>query len=110
MKDNNVYIKEDNGRYKPIGVACNKEYLQDGIWYVRHKPGCTSITSVPYMASMFHVKTDPVDLQLLCSMQDVQDKVLQSEEWKELMKRKEGYSLSDVVATVVKVIYDNERQ
>lgn len=106
MKDDNIYIKQDNGRYKPIGVCVNKDYMYDGLWYVKHSPGCTSTTSVSYMANLFHIDNDPVDVNLICSMKDMVDMVFDSKEYHELMK-KGSYSLHDVVATVVKVIYDN---
>ena len=106
MKDDNIYVRKDNGRYTPIGVCVNKDYMYDGLWYVKHRPGCTSTTSVPYMANLFHIDNDPVDVNLICSMKDMVDMVFDSKEYHELMKTG-SYSLHDIVATVVKVIYDN---
>lgn len=107
MIDNNIYIKKDNGRYEPIGVCSSKDYMYDGLWYIKHTKHSTSTTSVPYMATMFHMDTNPVDVDLICSMKDMTDKVLDDKRFRDLMSN--GYSLNDMVATIVKIIYDNNK-
>ena len=36
----NVYYKDSDGNFKPFGINLGKNYIPDGIWYVRHTEHC----------------------------------------------------------------------
>lgn len=52
--DGNVYIKEGR-KYKPVGVSFPREFLEDGIWMVRHRPGVTETINLGYYGSQYGV-------------------------------------------------------
>lgn len=108
MKDENIYIKKDNGRYEPVGIWTNRDYMFDGIWYVRHSKYTKSITSVPYLATMFHMDVNPVNINLVCGLEDNVDYIINSPEWKELFDKNNGYSLNDIVHLCVKKLYERQ--
>jgi len=53
--DDNVYIKKENGRYEPIGVLFDRDWLGDGIWYVSHNEGSSSIKNMSYYSKVYKV-------------------------------------------------------
>ena len=108
MKDENIYIKKDNGRYEPIGVCTHRDYMFDGIWYVRHREHSVGTTSVPYIASMFHMDTNPVNINLVCGLEDNVDYIINSDEWHELFDKKGSYTLNEIVHLCVKKLYDRQ--
>lgn len=52
--DGNIYIKEGR-KYKPVGVSFPREFLGDGIWMVRHRPGVSETTNLGYYGSQYGV-------------------------------------------------------
>lgn len=52
--DGNIYIKEGR-KYKPVGVSFPREFLGDGIWMVRHRPGVTETVNLGYYGSQYGV-------------------------------------------------------
>lgn len=52
--DGNIYIKEGR-KYKPVGVSFPRDFLGDGIWMVRHRPGITETTNLGYYGSQYGV-------------------------------------------------------
>lgn len=108
MKDQNIYRKMDNGRYKPFGICYQPKHLSDGIWYVKHYDYDRGITSVPYIAGLFRVgDAKEIDIPTLCGMEDMCDKIFNSKEYKELTNG--SYSINDLVHVCVKVIYDESK-
>lgn len=108
MKDENIYIKKDNGRYEPVGICTHRDYMFDGIWYVRHREHSVGTTSVPYIASMFHMDTNPVNINLVCGLEDNVDYIINSPEWYELFDKKGSYTLNEIVHLCVKKLYDRQ--
>lgn len=107
IKDDNVYLKNDKGRYVPYGVCCHPEYLPDGIWYVRHTDYGRSTISVKYLEGLFRVgDAKPVDLTELCGMENLCEYITGSKEFKELMNSKTGFSPNDVVHICVKKLVE----
>lgn len=106
MKDNNVYVRKDNGRYEAFGVQVNREYLPDGIYYVRHHQYGRTTTSVPYMAGLFRIgDAKKIDIPTICGLEDVVDAITESQEYRDLMG-KGGYSMMDIIHLCVKKMYD----
>lgn len=111
-KDDNIYIKMDNGRYRPYGVRYNEPYMYDGIWYVRHHENSVGTTNVDnYMEGLFRVGDRPekIDVPKLCAMQDYVDYVLNSKEIREMMD-KGYYSWNEMVCKVVALVVDKNEQ
>lgn len=107
MKDNNVYLKNDKGRYIPYGVCYQPEYLPDGIWYVRHTDYGKSTTSVKYLEGLYKMgDVKSIDLTELCGMEDLCDYITRSKEFKELMNSKTGFSPNDIVHICVKKLVE----
>ena len=108
MKDNNIYIKKDNGRYVPYGIAVNEDYLFDGIWYVRHNDYSRSITNADkYLPSLFKLgdKPEKIDIPKLCAMNDYVNYVLESKEFKELCDNGK-FSFNDLTSKIVALVID----
>ena len=81
MTDDNVYFKKGNGRYEPIGVRVNRDYLPDGIYYIRHHEYGRSTTSVPYLAGVFRIgDATKIDIPTICGLEDMVDKITNTEE------------------------------
>lgn len=106
-KDGNVYYRTSTGRYKPFGVMCSSDYLSDGLWYVKHREHCRSITKIEYLANLFHidVPNKPIELNTLCAMEDAVNYIFDSKEYNDLMKKK-GYSMQELMHVVVKLIFE----
>ena len=110
MKDNNVYLKTDRGRYIPYGVCYQPEHLPDGIWYVRHTDYGKSITSVKYIEGLYKVgDSKSIDLTELCGMEDLCEYITNSKEFKETINSKSGFSSNDIVHLCVKKLVEKAR-
>jgi len=110
-RDDNIYVKMSNGRYRAYGQKYDEPYLYDGIWYVRHNPGSTQTTSVKYMEGIYRVGDRPqkIDVLKLCAMEDYKDYILQSKEFKEMIDSG-YYNWNDLVAKTISLVLDlNER-
>ena len=110
MKDDNIYVKKDNGRYVPYGRMYNENYMYDGIWYVRHNENSKSITNVDYMEGLFRVGDRPeaIDVPQLCAMADYTDYVLSSKEMQDLMNK--GFSFNDLVSKIVALVIEKNKE
>lgn len=111
-RDDNIYVKMDNGRYRPYGQRCDENYLYDGIWYVRHSEHSKSITNVDhYMEGLFRVGDRPqkIDVPRLCAMQDYVDYILSSDKFAEFEK-KGYYSWVELTSAFVALILDMNKQ
>lgn len=109
-KDENVYLKNDNGRYQAFGVCYQPDYLSDGIWYVQHHDYGRSVTSVPYIAGLFRVgEAKEIDIPTLCGLEDMCNKIYDSEEYRNLINSKNGYCIQDIVHVCVKIMYDESK-
>ena len=111
MKDFNVYRKKDNGRYEPFGVQYDKDYLPDGIWYVRHHDYSRGLTSVGYLQGLFKVgEKNEIDITEICGMEDLVDYITHSDEWCETLNSPKGYTLNDIVHICVKKLVDKAKE
>jgi hypothetical protein len=52
--------------------------------------------------------TNPVNINLVCGLEDNVDYITNSDEWMELFRREKGYSLNDIVHLCVKKLYDRQ--
>ncbi len=100
MKDDNLYRKLPNGRYKAIGVCENLDTLTDGIYVVHHYANGRSITSIPYLEGIHKVgEAKKLDIPTLCGIEQIADYVLHSREIGELMQK--SFSVADIVQVAV---------
>lgn len=109
MRDDNVYRKTDTGEYVPFGYTYNRNenYLPDGIWVVHHA-GCGT-TSIPWLAGIYKIG-DPKNLkledcELITGLEEIYDRVMQSEPVRDVINDKSGYCIADLVRAVIKTIY-----
>lgn len=110
-RDDNIYVKMANGRYRPYGVRYEEPYMLDGVWYVRHHENSVSTTNVDYMCGLYRVGDKPqkLDIQKVCAMEDYKDYVLNSKEIKEIMDNG-CYSWNELVAKITALVVDlNEK-
>lgn len=105
----NVYKKNKNGTYTPIGLTC--DYLPDGIWYVRHHDGCTSISNVGYLEGLYKLG-DPSefkDIVQMCSLQEYTDYILNSQELRDILDNKKGYTINEFVTACVSLVFKKNK-
>ena len=101
MKDNNLYRKLPNGRYKAIGVCENLDRLTDGIYVVHHYANGRSVTSIPYLEGIHKVgEAKKLDIPTLSGIEQIADYVLHSQEICELIKK--SFSVADVVRVAIR--------
>lgn len=102
----NVYVK-DGKRYRALGLSGRFDYLPDGIYFIRHRSDGKHTTSVPYIEGLFKI-ADPekISMATVCGMQDVCDAIEESQEWKEMLRDKTGFSLDQVVHLCVKKLFE----
>lgn len=99
--------KKVGGRYVPIGVHCNIDYLTDGLWYVTSKEYSKGVASIPYIDGIMKVCDRPVaqNLSELCGLHDIAENVLDDPDFrKAVLDNKNGYSISDVVHATVAIM------
>lgn len=102
-KLNCVYRKVGR-KYQPIGACEPVNYLTNGIWYIRTKPGSRSLTSVPHIGEAMKIgDAEDISFGEICGLTNIADKILASPEMNELLSK--GYSLYDVVNLVVHKCY-----
>ena len=106
IRDNSVYYRTSTGRYKPFGVEC-RNYLSDGIWYVRNRQGSSSMTNVEYMAELFHMNTPnmPIEIDKVCALEDAVDYVQNNKEYQDFIKSY-SYSLNDLIHIITKLLFE----
>jgi len=93
-------------RYVPTMEFGNN--LEEGIWLVTKRHGIHSTTNIQYLLDCFHIdRKEPVNLNLVCDMEDVCDDILHSKEFNELTKGR--CSLSDIIHLVVKMVYNKNK-
>lgn len=72
-QDLNVY-KKVGRRYVPLGLKIDDNYLNDGIWIVRHKQGSTQITRGDYLAQSYGLikagELSKIDLPILGALEE----------------------------------------
>lgn len=101
----NVYRKNKNGVYEPFGLSY--DYLPDGIWFVRHHEGCTSISNIPHLEGIYRIasKDEFKDIIQLCSLQDYTDYILDSQELRDILNNQKGYTISELVGLCVSLVF-----
>ena len=109
MKDDNIYIKKDNGRYDAIGLR-HVEWLPDGIWYVRHKGYSTGRTNCRYLEGLHKVgNAEIVDFPKLCGLHEYTEYILESDAFKEFEK-KGSYTLMELTSKIVSLVFELNKQ
>lgn len=104
MSDANLYRKVGK-RYEPIGRLINVDYLTDGIWYVHHTKHSKGITSCKHLEGVYRVgEAQHIDLAKLCGMADLSEKILDSQEFRDVVNSSTGYSLHDIVDVCVNIL------
>ena len=106
IEDNNVYYRSSSGRYFPFGLRV-ENYLPDGVYYVRHKPSCTSTTNVQYLAELFHMNrpNKPIEIDKVCALEDAVEYVQDHEEYRNLIN-KGSYCLQDIIHIITKLLFE----
>lgn len=109
MHHKNVYVKTDNGRYKPFGVTYDERYLSDGLWLVRHTENCSSKKNVDYLNSFMKVgNPEYVDIPKLAGLDEYADNILQCDEFQEMLKK--GYTLNELVHFIIGKIFEINKE
>lgn len=95
-EDSKVY-KKVGRRYEPIGTFYNRDWLNDGIWYVRTNG--SRITNGSYLEGLFKISDKPLfdNFARYCDLADVADKVLNDKDFNAKLNLEKGYSISDIV-------------
>ena len=99
----NVYLKDKNGSFIPIGLGY--KYLPDGIWYVRHHEGCNSVTSLPYLEGLYKL-SDPEnfkDINKICSIKEYTDFIFSNDEFRNLLNS--NYTLEELISLCVCLVF-----
>lgn len=81
MENNNIYIKKGK-KYIPVGIrGIQDEYLMDGLYLVRHEPGCRKIDNVNWLSGIYGLirLTDSninfTDLSKICTFKDLEETI-----------------------------------
>lgn len=99
-----LYYKDDKGNFVHWGTTIDDNCLPDGVWYITNNG--KRKTSMDYLARVYHMKPEKMDVNVLCSLEDATEYVLNSQEWREFM---EGYySLADAVSMVIKILQEKQ--
>ena len=86
--DDNVYRKNPDGTYSAVGISVDKDYLTDGIWYVRHHNSSWSMSNGAYLQGIFEIpRKEPIDMSAICDMKDLVDEIMTSEEFRNIPDR-----------------------
>lgn len=104
MTDENIYRKAGR-RYIPVGRIVNFDYLQDGIWYIRHHgPVSASATSANHLNDIYRVcGAKDLTIDVLAGMEDIANDIAHSPEMANLASK--GYSVMDIIRlTITKLI------
>lgn len=103
--NDNVY-KKVGRKYVPIGYRIEDNYLTDGLWIVRHKPGSTQMINCGYLAQIYGMckvgENATADLTKLADMEeyaDVVSKVMFENENKSVTRQ-------DLARLIVKALFD----
>ena len=107
-EDLNVY-KKVGRKYVPIGYRIEDNYLNDGIWIVRHKPGSTQITRGDYLAQSYGLikagEIAKIDLPILGGLEEYAEVVANT-----IGNMKGSFSNIDIARRIVKDLFDyNEK-
>lgn len=103
-EDRNVY-KKIGRKYVPIGMKLDDNWLNDGIWVVRHRDGCKSITRGDYLADSYGLikagELAKVDLPMLGGLEAYAEVVAST------IGKLEGQLANiDVARRIVKDLFD----
>ena len=83
--DDNFYRKNSDGTYSAAGVSVDRDFLTDGIWYVKHHTNSWSMSNGSYLQGIFEIpRKEPIDMSAICDMKDLADKIISSEEFKNI--------------------------
>lgn len=103
-EDLNVY-KKVGRKYVPIGYRIEDNYLNDGIWIVRHKPGSTQITRGDYLAQSYGLikagEIAKIDLARLGAMEGYAEVVANT-----IGNLKGGLTNIDIARRIVKELFE----
>lgn len=104
MTDENIYRKIGR-RYIPVGRIVNFDYLQDGIWYIRHHgPVSASVTNANHLKNIYRVcGAKDLSIDVLAGMENIANDIAHSPEMVNLTSK--GYSVMDIIRlTITKLI------
>ena len=106
--DRNVY-KKVGRKYVPIGMKLDDNWLNDGIWVVRHRDGGKSITRGDYLADSYGLvkvgELAKVDLPILGGLEEYAEVVAGT-----MSNIKSQMTTFDVAHRIVKDLFDyNEK-
>ena len=97
--DDNVYRKNPDGTYSAIGVSVNKDYLTDGIWYVKHHTHSWSMSNGSYLQGVFEIpRKEPIDMSAICDMKDLAEILRKRREASKSFQKASGVRASVLVA------------
>ena len=104
MIDENIYRKIGR-RYIPVGRIVNFDYLQDGIWYIRHHGTVSvSMTNADHLNDIYRIcGAKDLSIDVLAGMEDIANDIIHSPEMANLASK--GYSVMDIIRlTITKLI------
>ena len=107
-EDRNVY-KKVGRKYVPIGMKLDDNWLNDGIWVVRHRDGGKSITRGDYLADSYGLvkvgELAKVDLPILGGLEEYAEVVAGT-----MSNIKSQMTTFDVARRIVKDLFEyNEK-
>lgn len=107
-KDDNVYKKNPDGTYSPIGLIYDRYYLTDGIWMCQHHEHSTGLTNGSYLEGLFKIADIKRTWPEISNLKYITDRVLDDKEFTDwfFSKRNTGVSMHDIVAKTVAKICD----
>lgn len=110
--ENNVYRKVGD-KYEPFGVSLNRDWLGDGIWYVRHRDGRKSISNLKHIKDLCGIKKiaecpEKINITKIIQQYDFADDILSSKELNDWLNNRYTYTISELVHKIVEIIINKE--
>ena len=109
MTDENIYRKIGR-RYIPVGRLVNLNYLQDGIWYIRHHgPVSASVTNADHLNDIYRVcGAKDLSIDVLAGIEDIANDIAHSPEMANLASK--GYSVMDIIRLTITQLINRQTE
>lgn len=104
--DRRIYTKE-HGRFVPIGLSFNRDWLSDGLWYVKSSNHCTHYANCDYLQGLCKVSNfdQPLPIIDCCNIENIVNKIFDELDIFSLMKC-ENMSVNDSLHKIVSFVYN----
>lgn len=108
MNEDNKLYKKVGRKYEPVGMFYHRDYLTDGLWYVRSNG--SKITNGKYLEGLFKLCDKPLfdNFKDYCDLHDTAESVMDDKEFRAFLdrceKEKKGWSINDIVHMTLAVL------